>query len=743
MRMGNTLSRGDVSARAQLCHHRGVADVGDPERTARLGDAEATRRVGIDEDAPTSAVAPSRDDAPTVARADRSRDAAEPVAASRHGKLVGRYLLLQHIGAGGLGDVYSAFDTELERKVAIKLLRVYDATTTAVPGDRRSRMLREAQAIAQVRHANVVVIHDVGDFGDDVFLAMELLEGHTIDRWLAARRRRWQEIRDVFVLAARGLAAAHRVGLVHRDFKPGNVMVGDDGRVTVLDFGLARADTGPSPTSLAETPVLLTSELTGADVILGTPQYMAPELGTGADASPRSDQFALCVAMYRCLWGTLPFPTESVQAYRAAATNGEILRVKARGVPAWLVRAIERGLLPDPAARHDDMDAFVIAATRDRRRARRLAIATVVGVPIASAAIAASVLWWRPEPTAQEIDQTRRLADEARAAAARGLYIHPPPDRPDEATAIAKVLELEAIEGAAQDEGDRAAQALRDEMADALVELGDRWFERPGGPPFAVDFYAAALVFDPSRDAARQRVTWSPGQLADLAAKAERGGFSEAELVAAEPLAVLADPDPERRREKLRTYEQREAASDASRSRLFGLIEPEPAAPPVVATAPIRAQSEPAAPPTTAIAAKPDASEPAPRPPQDDPARAPDPKAAGAESDAGDKALRAGRLDDAAAAFHRALAHDRRDVRALAGLAEVYFERSEYRQAERFAKLATTFAPKKSAMWILLGDARVKLLQYADARTAYEKARGLGATAADARLDRLGRLVGG
>lgn len=723
-----------------------AADAGDPERTARLADVEATRRVRVDEHAPTSAVAPSRDDDPTAPRHERSRDASEPVAASRHGKLVGRYLLLQHIGAGGLGDVYSAFDTELERKVAIKLLRVDDAVAGTVPGNRRSRMLREAQAIAQVRHANVVVIHDVGDFGDDVFLAMELLDGGTIDRWLAARRRRWQEIRDVFVLAARGLAAAHRVGLVHRDFKPGNVMVGDDGRVTVLDFGLARADTGPSPMSPGETPVLLTSELTGADVILGTPQYMAPELGAGADASPRSDQFAFCVALYRCLWGTLPFTAESVQAYRAAAANGEILRAKARGVPAWLVRAIERGLLPDPAARHDDMDALVFAATRDRRRARRLAIAIVVGVPIASAAIAASVLWWRPEPTAHEIDQTRRLADEARAAATRGLFIYPPPDRPDEPTAIAKVLELEAIEGAAQDEGDRAALALRDEMADALVELGDRWFERPGGPPFAVDFYAAALVFDPSRDAARQRVTWSPGQLADLAAKAERGGFSEAELVAAEPLAVLADPDPERRREKLRTYEGREAASDASRSRLLRLIEPEPSSSPVVAVAPISARSEPASassPPTSAIAAKPDASEPATRSPEGDPARAPDPKAAGTESDAGDKALRAGRLDDAAAAFHRALAHDRRDVRALSGLAEVYFERSEYRQAERFAKLATTFAPKQSAMWILLGDARVKLLQYADARTAYEKARGLGATAADARLDRLGRLVGG
>lgn len=711
-------------------------------------DADATGRMPSSDDAATSVVSVDREDEPTARRGDAL--AAQPVAAPvrRHGTLVGRYLLLQHIGAGGLGDVYSAFDTELERKVAIKLLRVHDDSSSAVPGDRRSRMLREAQAIAQVRHVNVVVIHDVGDFEDDVFLAMELLEGSTIDRWLVAQPRTWQQIRDVFVAAARGLGAAHRVGLVHRDFKPGNVMVADDGRVTVLDFGLARADTGPGlATAGGETPVLLTSEITGADVILGTPQYMAPELGTGSDASPRSDQFAFCVALYRCLWGSLPFVSESVQAYRAAAANGEVIRVKARGVPVWMVRAVERGLLPEPSARHDDMDALITALTEDRRRKRRFAIASLVGVPIASAAIAAgSVFLFRPEPTAEQIDQTRRITDEARAAAARGHYVYPPPDSPHQTTAIAKVLELEAIEGAAEADADEAAIALRDEMADALVALGDRYFDRPGGPPFAVDFYAAALVFDPARDAARQRVTWSPGQLADLAAKAGRGDFSEAELVAAEPLAVLADPDPDSREQKLRAYERRDAASEASRTRLAGLVEPTAPKPTVASATPMApraaieaARMQASIPPDSKI----DATKATPRAPDEAPARAPDAKAAIAESDAGTKALRAGRLDDAAAAFHRALAHDRRDVQALAGLAEVYFERSEYRQAERFAKLASTFAPKRSATWILLGDARVKLLQYAEARTAYEKARGLGAVAADARLDRLSRLVGG
>jgi tetratricopeptide (TPR) repeat protein len=669
--------------------------------------------------------------------------------------------VLHHVGAGGLGDVYSAFDTELERKVAIKLLRT-DTTGGAheLLGDRRARVLREAQAIAQIRHPNVVVVHDVGEYGDGMFLAMELLEGRTVDAWIRGERRDWRRIRDVFVDAGAGLAAAHRAGLIHRDFKPGNVMLADDGRVTVLDFGLARASTTApdgvddiAEVSLGERPTLLSSDLTDANLVLGTPPYMAPELGTGADASPRTDQFAFCVALFRCLYRELPFAADTVRAYRAAAQTGAIVTPRDRhGVPAWLDRALVRGLAADPNHRFGTMDALLEALQHDRRRARRALVAGMIAIPVASIVAIAASLWWRPAPSPEQLDVARALADEARMAAAHGHYVYPPPDRPAEPTAIGKILELEATEGAIADRADQTAAELRDEMADALVALGDRYFERPGGPPFAVDFYAAALVFDPSREQARERVTLTPGQLADLVIKAEHGGFSEAELVAAEPLAVLADADPSRQAQRLERYfGERPTSASTTRARLDGLVDRPRSSATIRSDAPqpTRVDAMPTTTPTPAV--PPVVPDAAPRvvPPAPDPVRpAPtgtathDPDAADALANAGAVALKGGRLDEAAKAFHRALTHDRGNVEALAGLAELHFERSEYRQAERFAALATARSGKSGALWILLGDARVKLLRYDDARVAYEEARTLGAASASTRIERLDRLVG-
>lgn len=683
--------------------------------------------IRVDEDGPTR---------PVVAGAPPP----DPIAAPTTGTLVGRYLVLHHIGAGGLGDVYSAFDTELERKIAIKLLRG-GAEGSALLGDARARILREAQAIARIRHPNVVVVHDVGDHGDGMFLAMELLEGRTVEQWLREDSPSWRRIRDVFVEAGRGLAAAHRVGLIHRDFKPGNVMVGNDGRVTVLDFGLARATSnGALALPDDDTPTLLTSELTDARVMLGTPPYMAPEFGAGAEASAHTDQFAFCVALFRCLHRQLPFAADTVRAYRAAALAGEIVRPTRRGgVPVWLDRALARGLAADPDARFADMDALLDALHHDRRRARRVALAGILAVPLVSGLAIATAVWWRPPPSVEVIERSRVLADEARAAAAHGHYVYPPADRPDAPTAIGKVLELEALDG-----GEQPAVALRTEMADALVALGDRYFERPGGPPFAVDFYAAALVFDPSRDEVRSRVTLTPGQLAELVTKAQGGGFSSAELVAAEPLAVLADDDQTRRASKLqRYYETVPNAASTTRARLEGLVDVPQALVAARPNAAAPSAEPPAAKPAFVVPPAPDPVAVAPPGREASPAPSDDPTRAAAEASAGTKALRAGRLDDAAKSFHRALASDRRNAEALAGLAELYFERSEYRQAERFAELATVRTPKSATLWILLGDARVKLLQYPQARAAYEKARGLGATSATGRLDRLARLTGG
>src|SRR5215475_6514649 len=160
-------------------------------------------------------------------------------AALARGAGIGRYIVLAMVGRGGMGEVYAAYDPELDRKVAVKLLRVKPGNGVSLT-EGRQRTLREAQAIARLSHPNVVVVYDVGTFRDQVFIAMEFVDGNTVTYWLAAQPRSWQEVLRVFRAAGRGLVAAHEKGLVHRDFKPDNVMVGRDNQVRVMDFGLAR-----------------------------------------------------------------------------------------------------------------------------------------------------------------------------------------------------------------------------------------------------------------------------------------------------------------------------------------------------------------------------------------------------------------------------------------------------------------------------------------------------------------------
>src|SRR5262245_6706267 len=148
-------------------------------------------------------------------------------AALTRGASIGRYIVLAMVGRGGMGEVYAAYDPELDRKVAVKLLRVKPGNGVT-PSEGRQRTLREAQAIARLSHPNVVVVYDVGTFEDKVFIAMEFVEGNTATYWLGAEPRTWEEVLKVFIAAGRGLAAAHDKGLVHRDFKPDNVMVGRD-----------------------------------------------------------------------------------------------------------------------------------------------------------------------------------------------------------------------------------------------------------------------------------------------------------------------------------------------------------------------------------------------------------------------------------------------------------------------------------------------------------------------------------
>ena len=308
------------------------------------------------------------------------------------GQRLGRYVIIDVLGAGAMGMVYRASDPELSRHVAIKILRRRKRRDDASSGHWSHRLLAEAQAMAQLQHPNVIAVYDVGAVGDDVFIAMELIAGRTMDRWLS-RQRTVGEILHAFIDAAHGLAAAHAAGIVHRDFKPSNVMIAEDGRVRVLDFGVARA-TGDS---LIDSSPQAESEEPRKGGFAGTPSYMAPEQATGNQASPASDQFAFCVSLYEALWGRRPFPPRRVAEVKSYVAERRPMDPPQRSdVPPWLRRVVMRGLAADPAARYPSMDALIDDAARSAAQARRRRLLLAVGALVFAALVTTGgALGWR------------------------------------------------------------------------------------------------------------------------------------------------------------------------------------------------------------------------------------------------------------------------------------------------------------------------------------------------------------
>ncbi len=330
-------------------------------------------------DEPTEA---TRREGPTPARA--SKPAPEYL---ERGTLVGRYVVLDRIGEGGMGVVYRAYDPELDRKLAIKLLQAKPGGSS---GGGASWLVREAQALARLSHPNVVAVHDVGSLsGDQVFVAMELVDGTTLRAWLRTPRP-WREARAVLHAAGQGLAAAHRAGLVHRDFKPENVLVGADGRVRVMDFGLARLHDDRRARSehdlVAKSP--LSESLTIAGSVVGTPAYMAPELFRGVAADARTDQFSFGVALYEALYRVRPFEPKGL-------ARGDVTPPtppKDAGVPARLERIALRAIAADPAQRFASMDELLDMLAVDPTARHRRALFAAVGVVAIAGAIGGAYL---------------------------------------------------------------------------------------------------------------------------------------------------------------------------------------------------------------------------------------------------------------------------------------------------------------------------------------------------------------
>lgn len=328
----------------------------------------------------SATIGPENDDTRVVTDAVVDKALDVPVVEARS---IGRYLVLSEAGSGGMGRVYRAYDPKLRREVALKLLKVGRANASDA-----ARVQREAQAMAQLSHPNVVPVYDVEHAGDSVFIAMEYVAGKTLRAW-GREGHAWREVLDVYEAAGRGLAAAHEAGIIHRDFKPANALLGDDGRVRVMDFGLARGTDVDVPSQDVVPPnwsgpdSSLSEPLTEVGMVMGTPAYMAPELVKGASADASTDQYSFCVALFEALYGSRPFRGRNLDKLRRAKEEKDIARPTASDVPTWLQRVVERGLAPDPGDRWPSMSALLEALAADpsvRRRRRQLAGAAAVVV---------------------------------------------------------------------------------------------------------------------------------------------------------------------------------------------------------------------------------------------------------------------------------------------------------------------------------------------------------------------------
>jgi tetratricopeptide (TPR) repeat protein len=338
----------------------------------RRSDADDLRVHAVPEDGPA-----------TVKMEPGEVDTRPPKMPASHnrqrGEFIGRYVLISPLGVGGMGEVYTAYDPSLDRRIALKVIKpvVSDGELLGA----RALLVAEAHALAKLSHPNVVAVYDVGTDADDVYVAMEYVEGTTLTAWLGEARP-WPEVIDLFVAAGRGLAAAHAAGLVHRDFKPDNVLIGTDGRVRVIDFGIALATKGKRA-----------GEMPQDKSIVGTPSFMAPEQFEAGNVGPHSDQFSFAVALYQALWRAWPFPGDNDFMVRENVLEGRLLDPPESGVPPPVRDAVLRALSRDPAKRFPSMTELLAALQPPppRRVAPYIIAAFVMIAVVATGVVALAV----------------------------------------------------------------------------------------------------------------------------------------------------------------------------------------------------------------------------------------------------------------------------------------------------------------------------------------------------------------
>ncbi|HVE86942.1 MAG TPA: protein kinase, partial [Myxococcales bacterium] len=417
-----------------------------------------------------------------VAEVARAEAAPEP----QRGDTLDRFLILGELGRGGMGVVYAAFDPQLDRKVALKLLRPdAGAAASLAAGEQRRRLLKEAQALARLSHPHVVRVYEAREVGDQVFVVMELVEGTTLGEWLRERARPWREVLEVFVKAGHGLHAAHRAGLVHRDFKPENVLIGKDGRVLVTDFGLARVESmeqTPGTARPAVTAIADPDALTRSGALVGTPAFMAPEQWEGAFADARSDQFSFAVALHLGLYGCRPFDGDRTADLRKAVLSGQVPPApRGSHVPRWVRRSLLRGLSVTSSDRFPSMAEMLSELSRNPLQRWRAPLAAAAAVLLVAAGAALGA--FRTDPRAllcKGAEQKLAGAWDAprKAAVQQALLQAHSPYAKDVWAGVERTLDDYAAAWVAMQRDACEATRVRGEQSEAMLDLRGQCLER-------------------------------------------------------------------------------------------------------------------------------------------------------------------------------------------------------------------------------------------------------------------------